>query len=87
MGWGTPCEGAERFRPPYMNWLGRTLLAGQNGGTVKNKWKYVVTQIMPAKAKEQLDQEGEQGWELVSVVQASPSSPMLAFFKMPKPEA
>lgn len=65
---------------------GRTLLPWQNGGTVKNKWEYIVTQITPAKAKEQLDQAGEEGWELVSVVQPSPSSPMLAFFKMPKPE-
>jgi len=54
---------------------------------MKNKWKYAVIQIsMPAKAKEQLEQAGEEGWELVSVVQASPSSPMLAFFKMPEPE-
>jgi hypothetical protein len=69
-----------------MNRQDRTLLAGQIGGTMKNKWKYVVTQITPAKAKEQLDQAGEEGWELVSVVQPSPSSPMLAFLKMPKPE-
>lgn len=33
---------------------------------MKSKWKYVVTQITPAKAKEQLDQAGEEGWELVS---------------------
>ncbi len=53
---------------------------------MKSKWKYVVTQITPAKAKEQLDQAGEEGWELVSVVQPSPTSPMLAFLKMPKAE-
>jgi hypothetical protein len=65
---------------------GPSIPASENGGTMKKKWKYVVTQITPANAKEQLDQTGEEGWELVSVIQASPSSPMLAFLKMPKSE-
>jgi hypothetical protein len=70
-----------------VNRQGRTLLAWQNGETMKNKWKYAVIQIsVPSKAQEQLDLAGEGGWELVSVVQPSPSSPMLAFFKMPESE-
>ena len=48
------------------------------------KWEYVTVALLTHATKQILDQWGEDGWELVSVVPGPTGEQLVAFLKRPK---
>ncbi|KGN32157.1 hypothetical protein N802_11300 [Knoellia sinensis KCTC 19936] len=48
------------------------------------KWEYATAPIMIHATKQILDNWGEDGWELVQVVQGPQGDNLVAYFKRPK---
>lgn len=48
------------------------------------KWEYVTVPLLIHATKQILDTWGEQGWELVQVVQGPSADSLVAYLKRPK---
>jgi hypothetical protein len=49
-------------------------------------WEYVTVPLLVHATKQILDNWGDDGWELVAVVQGQSSEQLVAYFKRPKGE-
>lgn len=50
----------------------------------RTAWEYATVPLITHATKQILDQWGEDGWELVSVLPAPSGEQLLAFFKRPR---
>jgi hypothetical protein len=56
----------------------------RNGRTGMQKWEYVTVPLLVHATKQILDNWGEDGWELVQVIQGQNAEQLVAYLKRPK---